>query len=545
LFANNLTVNSLRLQQQQHRCYNRQRIFGNGNAFAKRHKNGVLTATGTFLVSFAIYKWHQNKRVVYAFQDSYGKVIDGLQFYSMDDVTKHNSKEKRIWISFRNGVYDITDFVEQHPGGDKILMAAGGAVDPFWELYAVHKNPQVLDILEKYRIGNLKEEDSKRVAAQSNDPYSTDPKRHPALQPRSDKPYNAEPPVEILVKNFYTPNELFFVRNHLPVPQVDVDEYELEIEGLGLKKCFTFSLNDLKTKFPKHTVTQAIQCAGNRRSDMNKIEVVKGLNWGPAAISNAKWTGVRLVDVLRHCGLNINNEQIKHVQFEGLDLDPAGMPYGASIPSHLVLDEKSEVILAFEMNGEEIPKDHGFPIRLIAPGIVGARNVKWLSKVILSEEESHSHWQRRDYKGFSPNINWDNVNFDNSPSIQDLPVQSAICDPADGEKVKPDKDGFINVEGYAHSGGGRKIVRVDVSPDNGKSWITAELQQESTPLHKTYGWTLWKAKIPVKNDTKKVELICKAVDSSYNTQPETFAPIWNLRGVLSNAWHRISVQLNK
>lgn len=147
------------------------------------------------------------------------------------------------------------------------------------------------------------------------------------------------------------------------------------------------------------------------------------------------------------------------------------------------------------MNDVEIPRDHGYPVRLIAPGIAGARNVKWLNKITLSDEESHSHWQRKDYKGFSPNVDWDTVNFDESPSIQEMPIQSAICDPIDGSTVTPDLEGYITVKGYAWSGGGRKVVRVDVSPDGGKNWITADLEQENSPLNRTYSWTIWKVNI--------------------------------------------------
>lgn len=88
------------------------------------------------------------------------------------------------------------------------------------------------------------------------------------------------------------------------------------------------------------------------------------------------------------------------------------------------------------MNGKEIPRDHGYPVRLIAPGIVGARNVKWLGRIVLSEEESDSHWQKRDYKGFSPNVDWENVNFDSAPAIQQLPIQSAICEPENKQRVQ-------------------------------------------------------------------------------------------------------------
>lgn len=144
------------------------------------------------------------------------------------------------------------------------------------------------------------------------------------------------------------------------------------------------------------------------------------------------------------------------------------------------------------MNDEDIPLDHGFPLRLIAPGVVGARNVKWLARIVLSEEESGSHWQRKDYKSFSPNIDWHNVDFDSAPSIQELPIQSAICEPKEGQTIKVNDRQTIEVNGYAWSGGGRKVIRVDVSSDGGQSWVTAQLEQEDSPLNRTYSWTLWK-----------------------------------------------------
>jgi len=155
------------------------------------------------------------------------------------------------------------------------------------------------------------------------------------------------------------------------------------------------------------------------------------------------------------------------------------------------LDSKFDFLLAFEMNGEAIPRDHGYPVRLIAPGIVGARNVKWLSKIVISDEESKSHWQKNDYKGFSPNVDWDNVDFDSAYAIQEYPIQSAICDPVEGDVVKKDSKGYVKIKGYAWSGGGRKVIRVDVSSDSGLNWITADLKQDPTSLNKTWSWTLW------------------------------------------------------
>lgn len=114
-------------------------------------------------------------------------------------------REKGVWVTYKQGVYDITKFVSEHPGGDQILLAAGSSVEPFWLLYAVHKNPHVLEILEKMRIGNLSLEDSKEAIKDMSDPYYNDPLRHAVLKPATVKPFNAEPPPDLLVKSFLTP----------------------------------------------------------------------------------------------------------------------------------------------------------------------------------------------------------------------------------------------------------------------------------------------------------------------------------------------------
>ncbi|XP_064473334.1 sulfite oxidase-like [Ornithodoros turicata] len=467
------------------------------------------------------------------------KDAEGLPTYSAQDVVTHDNKEKRIWVTYGHGVYDITDFVDEHPGGDKILLGAGGAVEPFWNLYGVHNSPEILALLETFRIGNLKLADVGEAMKGTADPYATDPKRHPALKPASMRPFNAEPPISILTDSYITPVEFFYVRNHLPVPEINPAEYELEIAGLDGKE-HTLTLDDLKTKFPKVTVTSVVQCAGNRRSELNKVKKVKGLDWGACAIGNATWSGARLVDVLKHFNFNLDDPRIQHVVLDGLDLDPTGVSYGASILADKALDPKGDVILAYEMNGEELPRDHGYPVRAIVPGIVGARNVKWLGRITLSEVESNSHWQKGDYKGFCPSVDWDTVDFDSAPAIEELPVTSAVCYPSDGSTVRGQT---IQVKGYAWSGGGRKIVRVDISADGGRTWKAAKLKSEDTSLTRAWAWTLWEIDVPIPEGAEKLEIVSKAVDSSYNTQPDTTENIWNLRGVLNNAWHRVTYKV--
>ncbi|KAM8720180.1 hypothetical protein ACLKA7_006256 [Drosophila subpalustris] len=475
--------------------------------------------------------WHSTKR-------------EDLPTYSADDVGKHNNHEAGIWVTYGVGVYDVTEFAANHPGGDKIMMAAGSAIDPFWAIFQQHNTLEVLELLEGFRIGNLNQVDVVVVDEQDS-PWSQEPKRHALLKATSERPFNAEPPIALLSDNFLTPNDYFYVRNHLPVPTLLPEEYELELDvesGEGRPQ-HKLTLEEIKA-LPKHTVTAAIMCGGNRRSEMTRVKPVKGLSWGAGAVGNAKWSGARLCDVLRAQGVQPNEKL--HVLFEGADLDPTSHPYGASIPLSKALDPRGDVLLAYEMNNQPLSRDHGYPIRVIVPGTVGARNVKWLTRIIVADHESDSHWQQNDYKGFSPSTDWDTVDFSKSLAIQSMPVTSAICTPMPEERVKIDDKGCITARGYAWSGGGRKIVRVDLTSDGGKTWHVAELEQEDLPDGRHYGWSLWTARLPItdeqKND-KHIEIWAKAVDSSYNVQPESFEHIWNLRGVLANAYHRVKVKL--
>lgn len=463
--------------------------------------------------------------------------------YSRHEVSEKRTLETGFWVIYGHNVYDITDFISSHPGGsEKIVLAAGGNLEPFWDLYAIHKKQEVLDILKEYHIGELREED--RVVEEKREgPFANDPKRHPALVINAKEPFNAETPPALAVESLVTSNDLFYVRNHLPVPYLDESECELVIDGLGEDKSIVLSVEEIKAKYKHHKVICAIQCAGNRRNEMNTIKQVRGLTWSSNAISNAEWTGVLLKDVLIDAGVDPEDSSVKHLHFEGADVGPTGAPYGASIPANRVFKKNMPIMIAFEMNGEPIPRDHGFPLRLVAPGIVGARNVKWLNRLVVSDEEYGGHWQQKDYKPFSPNIDWHNVDFSKSPSIQELPVTSAICSPQEGASYCRDDEEIV-AKGYAFSGGGNGIVRVDLSVDGGLNWYTAELTQADQELDSMYSWTLWKCALPIPEDCKdKVEILCRAVDSACNTQPEGVGPVWNLRGVLNNSWHQVNVNV--
>ena len=383
-----------------------------------------------------------------------------------------------------------------------------------------------------------------------------------------------------------TPNELFYVRNHLPVPLVKKkqgaegkkghhpsaaelaetvnDDWKVVVHGLDPKAPpLELTVRDLKEKFPKVVVPATLQCSGNRRNELSReVKPVKGLEWDSGAISTAAWGGVRLADVLKAAGVASQEEALrrgkKHICFDGGDVDggslkddasstsPPPSGYGASIPSRRALDRNADVILAYEMNGKPLPRDHGAPLRVVVPGVTAARSVKWLTRIALSEDEHESHFQRKDYRTFAPGVDWDSVDWDASPSIVETNVNSAIVEPADGATLadgpylRSEGTDSITVKGWAFSGGGRGIQRVDVSLDGGASWTPAQTLErvpgdgdgfEEGPA---WCWTLWTAedvKLPEGfKGTGEVEILARAVDSACNVQPEKPGPIWNLRG---------------
>ena len=242
------------------------------------NKNKLLLKklfTGIGVVTFSGLIYHQTCTAKANFEadsfEKFGVYIQGLKDYKRNEVLKHDSLEKGIWVIYKNGVYDITKFVGHHPGGDNILLGAGIDIEPFWNLYASHKTEKIFKLLEKFRIGNVDPNEPVEESTEALDPYSNDPKRIPILSVRSKKPFNAEPPLKILADHFLTPNDIFFIRNHLPVPEIDLKDYVLEIQGLGLKKAYKLTLKDLKTKFPRYSINATLQCAGNRRSEMNNV----------------------------------------------------------------------------------------------------------------------------------------------------------------------------------------------------------------------------------------------------------------------------------
>lgn len=331
---------------------------------------------------------------------------------------------------------------------------------------------------------------------------------HGELHVRRSEPLLAETPLDLLRSSVVTPNELFFVRNHGAVPDVDPASYRLTIGGL-VERPLALSLADLRERFAGATVDSVLACAGNRRGELAEVAPLPGQTpWGAGAIGCARWSGVRLRDVLLAAGMRPG---AGHVAFAGLDRAPAGErteEFAGSIPVEKAL--APEVLLADRMNGEPLPTAHGFPLRVVVPGYIGARSVKWLSAVTVLPEQSGSFFQVDDYC------------LEGEP-LQELPLNSVVC-------TARVSGSTLLAEGYAL--GAREVARVEVSLDGGP-WHSAELDDGGAG---PWVWRLWRADLRVEAPPR--EIAVRAFDPAGNGQPEDAAPLWNPRGYMNNAWHR-------
>jgi hydroxyacylglutathione hydrolase len=354
-----------------------------------------------------------------------------------------------------------------------------------------------------------------------------DADKDPALVVWSEEPLNAETPLDVLCASEITPNTLFFVRNHGPIPEIDPAEYRLSVRGL-VAEPLTLTLDDLRRRFERVSLDAVLSCAGNRRSELAAIAPIPGqAPWGPGATGNARWGGVRLRDVLQAAGIETG---AAHVAFTGLDRcteEGEEIPFGGSIPLAKAL--APEVLLADLMNGGPLPPAHGFPLRVIAPGYIGARSVKWLATITVQSQPSTNYFQARTYRLYPSRVRSETTP-EHGFSLGETPVNSAICRPAEGAAVAGPR---VLAGGYAITGGTREIERVEVSLDRGATFQTAKLLGGGD----AGAWRLWEAELDLGPGPH--ELAVRAWDSAASTQPENAEGIWNLKGYLNNSWHRV------
>lgn len=211
-------------------------------------------------------------------------------------------------------------------------------------------------------------------------------------------PFNSEPPLNRLMHHgFITPVPLHYVRNHGAVPKAKWSDWTIEVCGL-VKRPTKFSMDQLVNEFRFREFPATLVCAGNRRKEQNMVKKSIGFNWGAAGVSTSVWRGVPLREVLKRCGIMSRKKGALNVCFEGAEDLPGGggSKYGTSIKKELAMDPARDIILAYMQNGEQLAPDHGFPVRMIIPGFIGGRMVKWLKRIIVTTKESENYYHFKD-----------------------------------------------------------------------------------------------------------------------------------------------------
>ncbi|KAJ6544829.1 Oxidoreductase, molybdopterin-binding domain-containing protein [Mycena vulgaris] len=359
--------------------------------------------------------------------------------------------------------------------------------------------------------------------------YADEPQRSDQLTVQGTEPFNAEPPAAALVEFEYTPEDLVYCRNHGPVCEYPEETYAITVRCADAAP-FRISMSELRA-FPKAQVVAVLQCAGNRRKEMGAIKPVNGVAWADGVVANCKWGGVRLCDVLKRTGFRVNN--YAHVSFASYaTLCQDDKYYGASIPLKKALTVEDDVLLAYEMNDEMLSADHGGPLRVVVPGYLGARWVKWVDTIILSERESPNYYQQRDYKILPPEVDskaaalplWSKF-----PSMTALPLNSVVASVTPIPTEAPSLT-TIHVKGYALPGAPicGNVSAVEVSVDEGATWTPATITYQEGK----WSWTLWEATVDGVAPTGMV--YSRAKDETGGVQNREGN--WNLRGVAFNGW---------
>jgi sulfite oxidase len=342
------------------------------------------------------------------------------------------------------------------------------------------------------------------------------------------EPFNAESGLAALAEGPLTATDAFYVRGHGAVPEIDPERWRLRVHGL-VERELTLSLATLREALPEREVTATLQCAGNRRAGLIAIRDIPGeAPWGPGATGTAAWAGAALADVL---ALARPLPGAAHVGFDGADVCHEATPvqrFGGSIP----LDKgcRPEVLLAWAMNGEPLLPVHGAPLRVVVPGYIGARSVKWLERI----EVRSAPWD-----GYFQHVAYRLLPEDGAPGPGEgmplglVALNADVLAPADGDTVRA---GAVEVRGYAFAGGERHVARVDVSVDRGAAWTQAELLDDLG----RWAWRHWRITVDLAPGDH--EILVRAWDSSAATQPEDEAALWNPKGYVNNARPRIRVR---
>jgi DMSO/TMAO reductase YedYZ molybdopterin-dependent catalytic subunit len=358
------------------------------------------------------------------------------------------------------------------------------------------------------------------------------PGKHPGLIVLNDLPLNMETPPHLLDDDI-TPADKVFVRNNgLPPDNVDVSTWTLTVDGESARNKVVLSLNDLKSKFAHHTYRLVHECGGNGRAEFNPP--AKGNQWGYGAVACASWTGVRLRDVLEHAGIK---PDAVYIGYEGRDVhlnrEPGKLTISRGVPIKKALEE--EGLIAWAMNGKDIPLENGYPLRLIIGGWPASVSGKWLSRIRIRNivhdgPKMGGDAYRVPCKPVEPGAA---VKDEDMCIIESMPVKSIITWPKTGAMIPLGRK--LAVRGHAWAGD-LAVKEMYVSIDFGITWKKATL----SPPPNRLAWQRWTAELDFPQ-RGYYEVWARAVDSQGRSQP-VVVPGWNPKGYLNNACHRIAVK---
>ena len=351
----------------------------------------------------------------------------------------------------------------------------------------------------------------------------------------NDRPINAETPAHLL-DDRVTPASRLFVRNNGTPPTmsaIDLDEWMLEISGESVEQDVTFTIAELKSRFEHHTYQLQLECGGNGRSEF--LPPAAGNQWSVGAVGCPEWTGVRLRDVLDVAG--VKNDAV-YIGYYGADVHLSGDPGKATIsrgvPMHKALED--ETLIAWAMNGEDIPLQNGYPLRLVCSGWPASVSGKWLNRIVVRNKvHDGPKMTGTSYRVPCESVAPGTVVPDEEMCIiESMPVKSLVTYPKSGLEQAVGES--LAVRGHAWAGD-LSVSEMFVSIDFGATWQAAALE---APANR-FAWQHWHTEIEFP-ETGYYEIWARATDSAGRSQPMVL-PGWNPKGYLNNACHRIAVQV--
>ena len=355
----------------------------------------------------------------------------------------------------------------------------------------------------------------------------------PGLVVLNDRPLNAETPAHLL-DDAITPAARMFVRNNGIPPQLtaaQVADWTLSIGGESCTRPTQLSLRDLQQKFRHHTYQLQLECGGNGRSEF--FPPAGGNQWSTGAVSCAQWTGVRLRDVLQHCGIQNDAVYIGYNSADShLSGDPKLRPISRGVPINKALED--ETLIAWALNGADIPPLHGYPLRLVCGGWPASASGKWLNEILVRDRvHDGAKMTGSAYRiPCSPVAPGTKVPDAQMCIIQSMPVKSLVTFPKSG--IQHQLNEPLNLRGHAWAGD-RTVSTMAISTDFGATWQNCELRPPANRL----AWQQWSTEVTFVQ-TGYFEIWARATDDQGHSQPMV-VPGWNSKGYLNNASHRIAV----